>query len=138
MPAIVSVVAVFVRSMAPLVVFEPVKLPTVLAPLNVWPVAELVVNRPVVPSVPLEFSVMAPLAVASMAPEELATAAFRSRLPPVELSVTMPEPPAVTAAPMVSSPLESTVMLPLAAVVTAPVVVRRPCWSRSRCLRRSE
>ena len=73
MPAIVSVVAVFVRSMSPLVVLVPVKLPTVLAPLNVCPVVELVVNRPVVPSVPLEFSVMAPLAVASMAPEELAT-----------------------------------------------------------------
>ena len=126
MPVIVSGLAVSLRLIAPLVVFVALKLPTVLAPFRAWPLMELVVSRPLVPNAPLPDSVIAPPAVASIAPDALLTAALTSRSPPVESSVTVPAPPAVTTPPIVSVAVAVRLMPPLAAVVTAPVVVSGP------------
>src|SRR5437763_1205161 len=113
--------------MLPLVVLAALKLPTVLALVSVVPPTELVVNRPVVLTVPTP--AIFPEEVAPMAPELLLTAALtvRSLPAPVLARATAPEPPAVTAAPIVSAPASAVKkMLPLAAALIEPVVVRLP------------
>src|SRR5438309_1835547 len=85
-PVTDKVVAVFVRLMLPLVVLVALNPPTVLAPLSVWPVAEVVVRVPVVLNLPAPDSVIVLAATAVTLPEALLTVPAMV-MPPVEAPV---------------------------------------------------
>ncbi len=126
-PVTVSVVSVLVRLMAPLVELVAVKLPTVFAPPNVVPVAELVVKRPVVLKEPV--SVMLPAEVTVMLPDPVPTALFTAMLPdPVLVSPIVSVVVPVTAATTVNVPVVAVRLMALPAVLSAtvPEVVRLP------------
>ena len=130
MPVTVKGAAVFVNCTLPLapLVFVALKLPTVFAPFKVVPVAETVVNNPVVLNVP-PVSVTLPAAVTLIGPAPVATAAWTATLPDVtvvRLIVSVKVP--VTAAPTVNVPELAWRLIVLPAVLSwiAPEVVNAP------------
>ncbi len=86
-PAIVSGAEVLVNDIDPLAVLVKLIVPTAFAPPSVWPVAELVVNVPVVLIKPAPDSVIAALAVIPIAEPPAATEPVMA-IEPVLLTVT--------------------------------------------------
>ena len=113
MPVTVSVAALLVRLILPLLLLVAVKVPTWLGPPSVWPPTEVVVNRPVLLNAPPP-SVMVLPALAVRAPEVLRTVPARAMalvLAPVAVSSTVCAPDAMTM-PSVSMSMPTVEPLP--------------------------